>query len=295
MNCVRAESFRVCVVIPCYRERFEEYEQIALRQCGKILNKHQVYIVAPEGLETARCANYIRQGADQVAVMIATKFFPANFFQDIAGYNRLMMSSLFYDSFGDFSHMLIYQTDCFVFNDALDTWVQKNFSYIGAPWFEDFSGGDPTSPMLPFSGNGGFSLRNIADFSAILCRNQRIFNFRELWQEARHRKGLKRVLEIAWLPFRLLGIRNNRLWMMQKGNLNEDTYFSIFAPRANPEFIPASAQEAISFSFECQPRRLFDLNAKQLPFGCHAWQKYDLEFWKPFVAKAGYEFKGSEK
>ena len=45
----------------------------------------------------------------------------------------------------------------------------------------------------------------------------------------------------------------------------------------------------MSFAFEARPRTLYEMNGRQLPFGCHAWFRYDLAFWKPFVESLGYE------
>jgi hypothetical protein len=39
------------------------------------------------------------------------------------------------------------------------------------------------------------------------------------------------------------------------------------------------------FSFEVAPRYCFKMNRERLPFGCHAWSKYDQEFWEPFLLK----------
>jgi len=40
------------------------------------------------------------------------------------------------------------------------------------------------------------------------------------------------------------------------------------------------ASEAVAFAFEAHPEYLFELNQQQLPFGCHAWQRYNPEFWE---------------
>jgi hypothetical protein len=31
------------------------------------------------------------------------------------------------------------------------------------------------------------------------------------------------------------------------------------------------------------PRLCFELNGRKLPFGCHAWQRYDRGFWEPYL------------
>jgi len=41
----------------------------------------------------------------------------------------------------------------------------------------------------------------------------------------------------------------------------------------------------VSFSFEVGPKHCFEKNNQTLPFGCHAWAKYDREFWKPYLLK----------
>lgn len=47
-------------------------------------------------------------------------------------------------------------------------------------------------------------------------------------------------------------------------------------------FSVAPIDVALKFSFETQVRKCFELNKRELPFGCHAWMKYDYEFWKEF-------------
>jgi hypothetical protein len=57
-------------------------------------------------------------------------------------------------------------------------------------------------------------------------------------------------------------------------------FWSLFvAPRCEFFTIP-TASEAVSFAFEAHPEYLFELNHQELPFGCHAWERYNPEFWK---------------
>jgi len=41
--------------------------------------------------------------------------------------------------------------------------------------------------------------------------------------------------------------------------------------------------EALGFAFENVPEELYKLNNDQLPFGCHAYEKYSPEFWAKFI------------
>lgn len=42
-------------------------------------------------------------------------------------------------------------------------------------------------------------------------------------------------------------------------------------------------KEALEFAFERFPSEMYKITGK-LPFGCHAWEKYEYEsFWKKFI------------
>jgi len=64
---------------------------------------------------------------------------------------------------------------------------------------------------------------------------------------------------------------------------NEDGFFSIYAKNLDKSFRVAPPDVAMHFSFECQPERLYKMTNQKLPFGCHAWQKYNPEFWSNFI------------
>ncbi|MEM8909693.1 MAG: DUF5672 family protein, partial [Bacteroidota bacterium] len=72
-------------------------------------------------------------------------------------------------------------------------------------------------------------------------------------------------------------------WLFTK---NEDFFWSIVMPKINPFFKIPNMQEALGFAFELAPRKAYEMNHHQLPFGCHAWEKYDPDFWQPFIGPA---------
>lgn len=66
---------------------------------------------------------------------------------------------------------------------------------------------------------------------------------------------------------------------------NEDLFFSLH--RAN-DYRVAPVKVALAFSIESKVERCFRMNKREIPFGCHAWEKYNYYFWKPYIEKYGY-------
>lgn len=186
---------------------------------------------------------------------IASARFEDRYFKDIAAYNKLMMSSTFYSRFLMSKYMLIYQLDAFVFENNIDDWIRKGYDYIGAPWIDTtWIEAIERKYHLPNAisrvGNGGLSLRNTRSF---------YWGSILLWPLA-------------------------QLWRQ-----NEDIFWAMAAHRLLPWFSIPSAQEAVSFAFEDCPAHAFEMNGQKLPFGCHAWERYDVDFWRPHFAKYGYD------
>jgi hypothetical protein len=179
-------------------------------------------------------------------------WFDAAYFADLQGYNRLMLSRTFYGAFASFRHVLIHQLDALVFSDRLAEWCSRDYDYVGPPWFEPVSLGELGIPtLLPVRnrciGNGGFSLRKV--------------------------KAFRRVL--FWLAP-----------VAGRWQANEDLFWSLVAANYDPFFRVPSFRDALSFGFETRPRECFDLLGR-LPFGCHGWARYDVAFWRPFLAELG--------
>lgn len=62
-------------------------------------------------------------------------------------------------------------------------------------------------------------------------------------------------------------------------DVNEDLFWGLFVPARCSFFKVPRAQDAIAFAFEAHPDYLYQLNQRVLPFGCHAWQRYQPKFW----------------
>jgi hypothetical protein len=84
------------------------------------------------------------------------------------------------------------------------------------------------------------------------------------------------------------GYHNNVRWLMRefgKRPYNEDLFWAFKAQKLVQHFKIPTPQQAVAFSFEMAPRFCFQQNSKRLPFGCHAWSKYDRGFWEPYLLK----------
>lgn len=74
--------------------------------------------------------------------------------------------------------------------------------------------------------------------------------------------------------------------------INEDLLIAVYGV---PFLNIAPISVALSFSFEMSCDRCIKLTSGKLPFGCHAWAKHDLLFWKPFIEKYHYCVGTTEK
>ena len=286
------------VVIPIFKIHPTEEEKKSFIQCLKILHKHHVTLVCPEKFDEA-CYLLI---AKEQNIVIGIERFMNIYFSDITGYNRLMLSTEFYKRFKKFKYILIYQLDAWVFRDELHYWCEKEYDYIGAPWFEDFDNSTSKSRIIGV-GNGGFSLRNVSGILnqiKILKQLQVILKYEKYNWEGLILRMFKIIRDVTLYsklePFyKLTNGQEDYFWCVDMKNvyseyINNKSFvaklFKLF-PIKNLKI--ADVETAIKFSMECQPARLFEMNNNNLPFGCHAWYKYNYEFWKPFIVRAGYE------
>ena len=68
-------------------------------------------------------------------------------------------------------------------------------------------------------------------------------------------------------------------------NINEDFFWGLGANYTDKLFKVPPNYKALEFSFEAMPSYLYKLNNNDLPFGCHAFEKYESEFWKIIFKK----------
>lgn len=262
----------IVVAIPVYKKVIDVFEEKSLIQCLKVLSRYQICLFGPEGMDMS----YYKSFFSKLGVPFKVETFAPSFFCGTKGYNQLLLSSNYYKRFEIFDYMLIYQLDAYVFRDELEEWCEKGYDYIGAPWLNS------DLNFWQNCGNGGFSLRKISSFLSVLNApfNERLFSLTGLYRYYQNRKFLRIPLFLAALLFN----RNNKNYYIKQNPTNEDLFFSTLLWGAKIKFKMPNPAEAATFSFEKYPSLLFERIGRKLPFGCHAWKKYEYEtFWKRYI------------
>jgi len=267
----------VTILIPIYKEELSPDEYTSLRQCLSVLSKYPITLVCPKSLNLDK---YFAEYAD-----FTIEAFDNDFFKSIDGYNKLMMSKQFYHRFLNYEYILIYQLDAYVFRDELEYWCSKNYDYIGSPWYEGFDLAT-SEQKIKGVGNGGFSLRKVKSHYNALYLYWVHYILKCVYEShAQYIASNKSSFSGSYFLLRAFFSRFNK----KESNsfktiiLNEDGYWSFVVPKINFNFKIASIAEAVKFSFEANPDILYKKNNNQLPFGCHAWPRYNKIFWNSFI------------
>lgn len=264
------------LIIPFYEEKLSKKKLNIIKHNLKILKNWPIHFVVPNSNKSYAESLFIKN------LNIKVKSFDNDFFKSISGYNKLLTSLEFYKKFENFEFILICQLDVIVFRDEIIKWCSKNYSYIGAPWIRNNDEiVSSEKPKFVGVGNGGFSLRKIKDCIRILeFKKNRSFFFGYVF-------GLLKItnyLEFFKLMIKLIFLRKiDREKLLS--NINEDLFWGFGANYTDKLFKVPPIYQALKFSFESLPSYLYKLNNNNLPFGCHAFDKYESDFWKEIFKK----------
>lgn len=254
------------IIIPVYRSELTTVEEISLKSCFRVLKEYVIVLCKPTGLNTSKIEsdfNFTR-----------IECFDSSYFDSVASYNRLMLSTSFYERFIHSKYILIFQTDAFIFYDDLDRWISYNYDYVGAPWISKSNFGK----CIPFVkmcmdkyllqkkdiihkyerqnrvGNGGFSLRKTKTHRDICI-------------------ALKDDIE------RFLAHQDQYFF-------NEDIYLSIVPQRKGFDFKTPTIKEAKTFAWDVKAKMLYKKTGGKLPMAAHGWfTPKNLPFWLPIIEK----------
>lgn len=267
MNCA--------IVIPVYKDCPNDNEIKSFKQLLKILSHYPILLVTHKELDLSV---YLSMGLNN-NVEVGTEFFNKEFFINISSYNKLCMDVSFYCRFQKYNFILLYQLDCYVFKDELEYWCSKSYDYIGAPWFSNHESYEEGACLMSV-GNGGFSLRKIDTFVKVLSSKGNAYTFIKSYK-------LNKLIGgnlFVFLRMILRGYKNNISWLIKEWDDAEDIFFCQVLDSTRFRLNKPDAELAINFSFEKSPSYLFLKNHNKLPFGCHAWEKYQFDsFWFKYI------------
>jgi len=249
-----------CIVIFPLHKAPNKLELAFLERGLNLTNGYKQVIAAPEGLIVDESFGQLEK--------LEVKRFAKHYFENIIGYNQLLLSKGFYTAFALFDYMLIHQADVYLFKNELNFWCEKDYDYIGAPWFRP----DQLNPSKPIKiwqkiklyfkkeklyasrhnkvGNGGFTLRKINSALKVL--------------EKAAPALLKKYTHSDGAAF------------------NEDIFWSLEAPQIIDFKIP-EWEEAMHFAIEFNPEVAYKYLNEKLPFGCHAPLKHSPSFWSNHI------------
>jgi hypothetical protein len=233
----------VAVVVPQYKTALDADETVCVRSVERHLSGYDRFVVSPESLRDTLPGFQVAR-------------FPDRFFRSSATFATLQLRPSFYRRFAAYEHLLMVQLDALVLSDRLAGFCAGDYDYVGAPWI-----GAPWFDLMPV-GNGGFSLRRVSAFLQVL-------------------ESRRYALAAPGGYWRGIGRRLPAPIRYRRGG-NSDVFWSL-APERHKGFRVADVEEALRFAWELSPRRCFELTGGELPFGAHAWTRYDREFWEPYL------------
>jgi len=255
------KSNKCVVVFPVYKP-LDEQEQKFIRQGLRMTQCFKQVFIMPESFT-------FDHSFDEFLLMECIRF-DNRFFRGIKGYNILMLSKEFYKQFQDFEFVLIHQTDAYLFKPELDYWCNMGYDYIGAPWLDPdkkFKNKwrkfafetiqqlifEKTETCLQYLkvGNGGLSLRKTASFIEVL----------------------EKVPAISFFLYKKFLINS----------FNEDLFWGLMAQKIKKDFKTPDWKEALGFAMETNPSDAYQMHGSQLPFACHAVNKYEPDFWTQYI------------
>lgn len=272
----RLPTKEVAILVPIAKQSIlTESEQISISQLIHHLGSYDRYFIAPQ-------ESTIQYPGFQIIT------FSDKFFGSAAAHGKLLNYLKFYRQFEDYRYILFYHLDSLVFSDELIEWCSKGFDYIGAPWICCDDSPWVTRPRV---GNGGFALLNVGSAINVICQRYQQ-DPSAYWLDLFTRNyPASLIFWLRWINHAFPQLKwVNRLlkeWREMSDpiayNRNNDIFWSDRATSYMPNFHVATVEEGLKFAFEVSPRSCFKLNGGRMPFGCHAWTRYDPEFWEPHL------------
>lgn len=259
----------VAILVPLHTLTLTSEERISFRHLRRHLGERDTFLVLPEGL------------AGTIDDLPARRFDP-RFFASHRAHQRLMLDARLYESFADYTFVLVYHLDSLVLSDELEHWRGEPYDYVGAPWTKR---DDDGSPRFAGVGNGGFSLRRVSACLRALeaAREPRARVHTGAQFATATATRIARHAATGAREGRLRGAAAAALSALRDSYLYEDKFFGSVAPTLVDDFRVPPAEVAVSFAFETEPTYCYERNGRRLPFGAHKWTAYGRAFWEPHL------------
>lgn len=271
-----SKTVAILVLLSSRRALMEE-EKISLRHLEHYLGKYDRYLVGPAN-------SPIRLKGFRI------KSFSRKFFGSVVAINHLMYTPAFYKAFKDYRYILIYHLDSLVFSDQMERWCQANLDYIGAPWLRCADAPWVTEERV---GNTGFGMMKVDSALKVLYnryqKEPHTYWLDMFTRNSRLVRPIVQLLRKLQPHFPRSKIVNGLVaeWDIMQDPCPHcrvsDLFWSDKAVTYLPEYKVATIEQGLEFAFEVAPRKCFEMNGGKIPFGCHAWARYDRSFWEPFL------------
>ncbi len=258
---------KLAILVPVYRSFLDPEETISLESTFRVLGAHHLVMVKPAGLDTA--------AIEARFPFKAVETFDPDYFTSVQGYNRLLLSTGFYQRFLGSAYLLVCQLDVFVFRDDLARWVEAGYDYVGAPWVSKTEVSVRIHQLKMLLSKWIFGVED------------KVYRF-----ETRNRVGnggfsLRKVETHHRLSVEMKDAIDHYLRHQGTHHYHEDIFWSIEPSKRGHAHRTPQVAEALSFSFDINPDRLYAMAGRRLPMAAHGWYKgRHLAFWEPHVEAA---------
>lgn len=274
VSLIRKPVKRVAIMVPLPTPALSKDDEVSMRHLRAHLDHYDKFLLVPRGMK-----------ADIPGFNIIE--LDHKHFGSATNHNRMLYLPEFWQLFSDYEFTLMYHLDALVFSDQLEAWCDKGYDFIGAPFIQCAD-----SPWVKVErvGNGGFALYRVPSVLKVLWNRYRLRPSK--YYEDRHWKLIEMQRKIlkplrASVPKSLRGqftnqLRNTvrRLDHIEANDTNNDCFWADEASRYHPDFKVAPFDEGLRFAFEVCPPLCLERNGGEMPFGCHAWARYDRGFWE---------------
>jgi len=246
-------SSSLSVVFFVHKLNFELFELHAMDSIFEKFSNRNISVVVPQKIKD-EINKFLKK---RYSVPFKLIHLDDDNFKSISSYGKLLKSIEFYRLFEKFEYILIVQLDVLIVSDSLDYWINKKFTYIGAPWIQE-----DTGLKSLVVGNGGLSLRKTSDFIRWFSSG----NLISIPNWYYDKKKCPIILRSFINNLINLGFIHNFL----RYRFFEDFYWTqMVFPNCDYALLP-DGEEASTFSME----KTVPITNKENFIGYHAFQKY---------------------